>query len=122
MTEPYIGMQVWAFNQNRRVYQRDESGKAIGGPIWREHWEPLVVVGETKVSWLVGPEWMLGCDTSRATKVPKKSWPGVYKTSEAEIDKAAFVEARWSLAQRIQGCRDYDTLKAVESALDSQET
>ncbi|TXH56937.1 MAG: hypothetical protein E6Q97_05490 [Desulfurellales bacterium] len=119
MTEPHVGMRVWSFNQNRRIYQRDASGKAVGGPIWREHWEPLVVVGETKVSWLVGPPYMLGSDTSRAAKVPKKSWPGPYKTSEAGIDREAFVEARWSLAQRIEGCRDYDTLKAIEGALDA---
>ena len=119
---PHIGMRVWSFDVNRRVYKRDESGKALGGPIWREHWTPCVVVGETRVSWLIGSEWMLDRpDTHhRASRVPKKDWPGSLATSEADIDRAAFVEQRHQLAQRIQNCRDFDTLKAIEAALDAK--
>jgi len=119
--EPHIGMKVWAFNVNRRVYERDANGKAMGGPIWREHWEPMFVVGETTQSWLIGSEWMKDRpDTHhRAGKVAKKDWPGSLATSEVDIERAAFVKQRHKLARRIEACRDYETLKAIESALDA---
>lgn len=116
--EPHVGMKVWAFDQNHRVYKRDERGKAIGGPIWREHWVPMEVVGETSRSWLVGPEWARK-NPERATKIAKKDWPGNLAVSQADIDRRAFVETRYKIADRVGNCRDYDTLKAIETALDA---
>lgn len=115
-TAPHIGMKVWAFDQNRRVYKRDEKGRAIGGPIWREHWQPLEIVGETSRSWLVGPEWAKQ-HPEQASRVAKKDWPGSLACSEEEIGRRAFVEDRHKLAQRITQCRDFDTLKKIEAAL-----
>lgn len=109
---PYIGMKVWRFDQNRRVYAKDGNGRPVGGrPIWREHWRQLEIVGETSRSWLVGAAlW-------RADKVPKKNWPGEYAFSEEEIDRRGYVEDRHRLVRRVQDCRDYDTLKKIEAAL-----
>lgn len=117
---PHVGMKVWAFDVNRRVYRRDENGRAVGGPIWREHWAPRFVIGETRVSWLVGDEFMLGKSEwfKRADKIAKKDWPGSLALSEEDIDRRAFVEGRWALADRIKSCTDYDTLKKIEAALD----
>lgn len=116
---PHIGMKVWRFDQNRRVYRRDANGRAVGGPIWREHWEPLEIIGETSRSWLIGrPGWK----PHAADKCAKAKWPGPYATSEDDIDRAAFVEGRHALAERVHRCRDFTTLKAVEAALDAAPT
>lgn len=120
---PHVGMKVWRFDMNRREYERDARGRAVGGPIWRKHWVEEQIVGETRVSWIVGPEWMREPrQLSRALKVPKKDWPGSLAVSEEDIDKAAYVEGRHRIAERIRDCRDYDTLKAVEAALDALNT
>lgn len=117
-TPPHIGMKVWRFDVNRRVYARDENGRAKGGPIWREHWEPLEIIGETSRSWLIGTEWMRR-SPDRADKVAKSSWPGTLATSEEDIDRRAFIEERHKLAERVHQCRNYDTLKAIEAALEA---
>jgi hypothetical protein len=116
MQHPHIGMKVWEFDQNLRVYERDENGRAMGGPIWRKHWRELQVIGETSRSWLVGSEWQKS-DPSRAMKIAKRDWPGDLAISEEDLDRRAFVEQRYKLARAIETCRDYDTLKAIEAAL-----
>lgn len=118
MTAPHVGMKVWAFDQSRRVYKHDEKGRAIGGPIWREHWHQLEIVGETSRSWLVGPEWARS-QPERASKIAKKDWPGSLACSEEDIDRRAFVEERHKLADLIRQCHDFDTLKKIEAALRS---
>lgn len=121
MTAPHIGMKVWRFDENRRVYARNADGKASGGPIWREHWVEAQIIGETRASWLIGhageiKPWML----KSADKIAKRDWPADIAVSQEDIDRKSFVEDRWELAHRVQNCRDYDTLKAIEAALDAQ--
>ena len=43
---PKVGDTVYLFNENRRVYRKDESGKSFGSPIYREHFLPIRVTGE----------------------------------------------------------------------------
>lgn len=49
-----IGDTLYRFDKNHRVYRRDASGRAVGGPIFTEYFVPHQIVGETKLSWLVG--------------------------------------------------------------------
>lgn len=79
-----IGKTVWIFDQNRRVYKPAEPGRlwSSEGPIYREHWRPYVVDGETSRSWL------LNAGTRSEIKLPKKrprDEPGVCY-SERELD------------------------------------
>ncbi len=46
-----LGDILYNFDGNRRFYEKGMSG----GPIYERHFEPYTIVGETKVSWLVGP-------------------------------------------------------------------
>lgn len=46
-----VGDIVYNFDGNRRVYEKGLSG----GPIYKHHFKPYTIVGETKVSWLIGP-------------------------------------------------------------------
>lgn len=55
-----VGDILYNFDGNRRTY---EAG-GRGGPIYEKHFAPQTIVGETKVSWLVG---------SGPTKVNKKT-------------------------------------------------
>ncbi len=52
VAELHVGSTVWIFDYNHRVYAKDASGRSIGGPIWREHWVPYKITGETRVSWI----------------------------------------------------------------------
>jgi hypothetical protein len=47
-----IGDTLYRFDSNRRVYANGNSG-----PIYSEHFEPLKIVGENKVSWLLERGW-----------------------------------------------------------------
>lgn len=54
--EVKVGDPIFLFDQNRRIYPKDAKGKPVphSSPIWREHWVPRVIVGETARTWLVG--------------------------------------------------------------------
>lgn len=119
MTAPHVGMTVWKYNPNKRVYQFDANGRAVGSPIWRESWELLKIIGETSRSWIIGPEWMAS-DLGRGEKIAKREWPGSIALSVEDIDRRAFVEKAHQLARRVGNCKDYDTLKKIEAALDAQ--
>jgi hypothetical protein len=99
--------RVWIFDTNRRVYERDENGRAKGGPIWRDHWKEIPIVGETRVSWV----------SRYGDKIPKKGGYGI-AFSEEEIDRAAFVqEHRSKIVRVLERCQDYDTLIKVAGVL-----
>lgn len=118
MQQPHVGMKVWVFDVGQRVHARDAEGNAVGGPIWRKYWVEQQIIGETKRSWLIGPEWMRE-QLHRARKIFKgKKFPPDILASEAEIDRAAFISNRHRIAERIYSCRDYETLMAVSDILD----
>lgn len=97
----------WVFDINRRVYRRNENGKPCGGPIWREHWREMKIVGETKVSWIT--EW--------GKKIPKKGGQGIC-FSERELEEASWVqENRHRLSDAVLSLNDFTTLKAVSEIL-----
>lgn len=92
----------WVFDVNRRKYKTDKNGRTIGGPIWKEHWRKVKIVGETSRSWV----------TSGGLKIPKKGGPQ-YAFSEDDIDRMAFVEKSWQIADAVRYCKDYETLKRI---------
>lgn len=71
-----VGDTVWVFDMNRRVYEGNGLSARI---IYREHFRPLQIVGETSRSWVLRNE----------RKVSKKSLDGLY-LSEYEIDLACW--------------------------------
>lgn len=88
-----IGQTVWRFDINRRVYKDPVTGEESRGPIWRYHWEPDVIVGETRVSWVTKYGW----------KLPKKgAHPRQWAFSEQEIaDRAWVVEHAYKIAAQV---------------------
>lgn len=81
-----VGSTVWIFDESRCVYHCGPDGRLSIGPIWREHWRPVTITGETRVSWIVGPYGRkVGKRDLAAGKVS-----GVI-TSEADLDAACYV-------------------------------
>jgi hypothetical protein len=114
-----IGDTIYYFDQNHRVYEEDENGKSFGGPIWIKHWRERKIIGETKVSWLVGFEW-------KPDKVNKKKLAagelGNYCASWDQIEEAAWVHAnRWKIVRLLEWERSYDKIKEIAKILDYEE-
>lgn len=102
-----IGSTVWVFDINRRVYGQPEPGRAWGNIIWREHWGPHRIVGETTRSWVL--------DRQGGLKVPKSGAdPSRFAFSQLDIDRRAWIEAnRHEIKQAVGQIQDYELLKAV---------
>lgn len=101
-----IGSTVWIFDANHRVYNRPENGGlASGGPIWREHWRPRRIIGETPRSWLL--------EGWRNEKVPKKGGKGI-AFSEGELDRLEFINNHaYKISDAVRWVRDFDALVKV---------
>lgn len=107
MRDLKVGDHLWYFDINRRVY-RSEAGS---GPIWREHWVKMQIVGETGVSWIVGPG-------NHPMKVHKKKLAAgtllLWATSEGDVAKEEWVSQNsYRLSNAVSGCKNYDTLKKI---------
>lgn len=111
------------FDENRRVYPKQTLQKGqiwpSGRPIWREHWRPMQVIGETRVSWLVGFE----NSTLVQHKLPKTAvkdgaCPRDWALSEAHLDDLEWAEEnRARLVEAVSRCRDARVLRAVDELL-----
>lgn len=84
-----IGSKIWGFDSNRRKYGKDRSR-----PIWREHWKEFYVVGENRVSWLLG--FKPGGESW--TKCPKKRQ--VHQLREWAFSEAEIDEQEWDQKHR----------------------
>lgn len=119
-----IGSKLWMFDENRRVYAEPLKKGQLwpsGGPIWREHWRPMEVIGETRVSWIVGyaeqkKPWEIA-------KIPKAAFkagacPQGWALSEAHVDELVWVkENTLRLSQEVLRCYDPRVLRAVDELL-----
>jgi hypothetical protein len=96
-----VGSTVWLFDENRRVYPDGPDGRRSFGSrlIWREHWRPTKIVGETRVSWILGH--------SHGRKISKRDLAagtvrGVL-TNEADLDAACYVnEHAHAVSERVR--------------------
>lgn len=95
--------ELYRFNGNRRRYALDKNGIPFGSPIWTEHWEKYVIVGDNRLSWLACP---VGCvaaalrpgQTDRQRRwwcviIPKREKPRDWLLSAEEIELAGWVHA-----------------------------
>jgi len=113
MTELKIGATVYRFDGDYRVYKRNEAGRQYGGPIYREHFRPIQITGETSRSWVLAD----------GAKISKKTLPGgIYPDQEA-IDRACWVnEHRYAICRQVERVRDYETLRALADLVGYEET
>ena len=123
-----IGSKLWKFSENRRKYTKPEKGDLCGKLIWREHWEPMYVVGETRVSWLMAWERHTGTGEPKGmstpvTRIPKALFkdggcPQDWALSEAHLDELVWAhENRHRLSEAVARCHSPAMLRAVERTL-----
>lgn len=101
---------IWFNDANNRHYDDGASG-----PVWRKQWRKLDIEGETRVSWIVRPFWLMG---KTVTRVPKDwsnwSWRGHFALSEQEIDDRALIhEHGHRLAACISNVRDISVFRQI---------
>ena len=100
----------WVFNDYRRRYRKNAAGQEK--LIWAEHWEEKAVIGETRVSWLIGPDW-------DPRKIPKRGpWPmrGICR-SRGEVKARAWAESmRGKIYNRLNQIYTDDAAEVVRIA------
>ena len=97
-----VGDIVLVFDGNRRVYRRNEKGMSCGGPIYREHFRPTEIVGETSRSWV-----LLG-----GRKIPKSTLEGIYTEQQAD-DTSWVQEHRCRIADAVRFVTDAATMRQI---------
>lgn len=117
MTEPHVGMKLFWFDENHRVYKKTPDGRSFGPPIWKEHWVSCWIIGETSKSWIVARDPNLTVKMGK--KVPKRDFPPEeYVLTEEDIERAWVVKNRHELARIINyQCRDHDVLVQIMALL-----
>ena len=118
-----VGDLLWFFDGDRRVYARDEKGRAVGGPIWREHWVPMVVLAESPVAWWMARSihsHLIGEPTEQlefvvAAKLLKgRPLPGGWAFGSEHIDEMAWVQQhRPAISCAVSRCDDPAILRQV---------
>lgn len=109
-----IGDTIYGYhsNNNRGCYN--------GLP---RYWEAYEVVGETKVSWLVG-------HVRNPIKVDKKTMkerkqdftPIAFVESREQMERQVWItDNRYKISRMIESCTDYDKLKRIESILKEEQ-
>jgi hypothetical protein len=104
---------IWVFETNYRVYKRDENGRSIGGPIYREHWRPHKIVDQTGRSWVL----------DNGLKVPKfaKERPQCFAFSELEVEQNVWMdEHRHKIAEKVHRA-SYDQVREIARILGYEE-
>ena len=104
-----IGDTVWMFDSSHRVYKRNIDGRAMGGPIFREHFRPALIIGETAKSWVL--------DAS-GLKVPKMGGDVRYCGSGPYGKRAVFMTQAAVDAACFRNGHQYKISKAVETCTD----
>lgn len=99
-----IGDKFFMFDENRRIYKRDENGMAVGGPTFRGHFREVTIEGQTSKSWIT--------DHGRV-KVPKLTpFPPLY--TEAMVDAAEYVhDHAYFIGEAARKCRDPIKLRQI---------
>lgn len=112
-----IGDRIWIFDVNKRVYETDKFGRRHGGPIYRHHWVPHVINGETSRSWLYGPEF----SPSKLAKNAKENPRNGIVFSEAALEDAIWSNSvRYRLANEIDKA-DVSQLRRIAEILNYSE-
>ena len=116
-----IGKTIWVFDENHRVYPRDDHGRTLGPPIWREFWRKMEVLGETQRKWLIGFPGSKHLPP-KPIKIPKKgSLPWGFAWDEAEIDRLVWIhDHRHKIAESVRQCSDYEILVQIERLIGLQ--
>jgi len=107
-----VGSKVWVYDENRRGH-------------WLDRWVGWFIVGETKVSWIIGPS--VGSDLS--FKVKKKGFTGygnfsgrLLSLTYAHVLELEWVSRNgWKISQKVGLCRDPEILRKIAALIGYEE-
>ena len=110
MAEHKIGDAVFVFDINHRVYAERKPGARFsgGGPIYRKHFRPYVIVGEEGRSWLYAEN----TDARYTMKIGKLKARDVLLTVQHVEDRCWENSYRHRVLDAVAKC-DVDALRAV---------
>lgn len=104
-----IGDTLYWFDVDRRVYDKPGMG---GRTIYAEHFRAEEIVGETKLSWLVG-HWKTKVNKAKLTAAGRHGWgPTLYYTAEGR-DAQIWLEGHKHEILRMVGRADAETIKKI---------
>lgn len=99
-----VGDKFFLYDMSRRVYERDENGRAKGGPTFRGHFYEVTIEGETSKSWITN---------HGRTKVPKSSpFPPLY-TEQMISDREWVAVHAYRISEEVRRLTDVDSLKRI---------
>ncbi|WP_242325834.1 MULTISPECIES: hypothetical protein [Bacillus cereus group] len=112
-----IGDKVWVFDDNIRVYE-DENGNKSYRANFRAKFVERYIIGETRVSWIVGYR----MDTSPDIGVKLKKKDRTFFISEEEVEQACWIHNhRYKIKDKLDRCNDYGKLKQIADILNYQD-
>ena len=105
-----VGDKVYQFDINHHVYKQ-ENGRSVGGPIYRDHFVPVFIVGEAGRSWLVSRR-----EDGNYSWKHAKSKLGLM--TEKEVNDACWLNSnRYGIGRCLERCGDAEVIKAVAALL-----
>lgn len=106
--------QVWVKDCNSRVYE-----KGSHSPIYRGYFVKRYVIGETRISWILG--YSPDSNIKRGIRHRKKQERKTIWWSEKEIDEACWInEHSYKLAEKITRSDNFLKLKEVEKIMEEK--
>lgn len=112
-----IGDILYRFDGNYRVYpKREEGGLPRGGPIYREHFRPSAIIGETRLSWVIDGDYKVSKRDMSCPAAKQCGGRGIFTLQEMEDDIWSH-EHRHKIGRLIEMC-DIDKLKKVAELLE----
>lgn len=118
--ELQVGDTIWVFDDNHRVYTKPQKGRAWGKIIWREHWVPRTIIGETRVSF----EYATRGGRKREGTIPKRGpLPSNIALSQQHIDEYEWVNRhKYRLSRDVERITDPATLRKVAEIIGFDES
>ena len=98
-----VGDTLYRFDGNRRVYRREDDGRATGGPIYAEHFSAHTIHGETKQSWLLGINDPFKVNKATLREAGKSGFHGYqWFTEQGREDNIWVHEHRHKIVQKVE--------------------
>lgn len=109
-----IGDEIFYYDENHRVYEKDSNGRSFGGPIFKEHFRRGIITGETRDYWLID-SWGM-----RIKKKPVDLKFGVLTQEQVE-DLVWLAVNRYKLVEKIKYSNDIVILKKIAELIGYKE-
>ena len=115
-----LGDKIWHYDATKYV-PRDTKVDAY------TRWTELEILGDTRISWIVGPHGAAVDSNWGVVKIKKQELAAgvlrLWATSTDQIERKFWVSENggYKLSDRVQRCNDYDILVAIDKLLNGYE-